>query len=154
MRNSALLLLVLVLGLAVTPATSVSQTVDRTMIATGTQPPIASSLVIEQFLRAVNARDLSAMARLFGTVEGPITKRDPVQNVETRMYALSTILRHEDYKIETADIVPGRMSEATRVTVRMTIAQRMYRVPFTLVRSKGDVWLVEQIGIEEITNRH
>jgi hypothetical protein len=124
------------------------------MIATSsTQPPIASSLVIEQFLRAVNARDLASMGRLFGTADGPIGKRDPVQNVETRMYTLATIMKHDDYKIESAEIVPGRGEDATRVMVRMTIAQRIYRVPFTLVHSKGDVWLVEQIGIEEITNR-
>ena len=115
-------------------------------------PSVATSLVIEQFLRAVNASDLDTMARLFGTVEGPIVKRDPKKDVDNRMYALAAILRHEDYAIEGMQIVPGRRDEATRVNVAMTVNGRSVRVPYTLVWSRDGNWLVEQIGIEAITS--
>jgi hypothetical protein len=115
-------------------------------------PSVATSLVIEQFLRAVNAKDLDTMARLFGTVAGPITVRDSQKDIDNRMFAIATILRHEDYSIEAMQIVPGRRDEATLVNVSMTVQGRSVRVPYTLVWSKDGNWLVEQIGIEAVTS--
>ena len=115
-------------------------------------PSVATALVIEQFLRAVNAKDLDTMARLFGTVDGPITRRDPRKDIDNRMFAIATILRHEDYAIEGMQIVPGRRDEATRVNVSMTVQGRSVRVPYTLVWSTDGNWLVEQIDIEAVTS--
>jgi hypothetical protein len=115
-------------------------------------PSVATSLAIEQFLRAVNAKDLDTMARLFGTVDGPITRRDPKKDIDNRMFALAAVLRHEDYAIEGMQIVPGRRDEATRVNVRMTVQGQTVRVPYTLVWSRDGNWLIEQIGIEAVTS--
>ncbi|MGH7130077.1 MAG: hypothetical protein ACREIV_16010, partial [Planctomycetaceae bacterium] len=106
----------------------------------------------EQFLRATNAKDLDTMARLFGTVHGPIVERDPGDQVDNRMFALAAILQHQDYAIEGMQIVPGRREEATRVNVRMTVNGRTTDVPYTLVWSHNGNWLIEQIGIETLTN--
>ena len=54
------------------------------VLAAGRRATLATSLVIEQFLRAVNAKDLDTMARLFGTRDGSIRNRDPKQQVEDR----------------------------------------------------------------------
>jgi hypothetical protein len=118
--------------------------------ATGA-PSVATTLVLEQFLRAANTKDLDTMARLFGTVDGPITVRDPADNVDIQMDLLATILRHQDYAIEGKRIVPGRRDEATLVNVRMTVDDRIATVPFTLVWSRNGSWLIEQIGIESLT---
>jgi hypothetical protein len=120
-------------------------------LATGA-PSVATSLVIEQFLRAVNEKDLDTMARLFGTIDGPITLRDPKKDVDNRMFAIATVLRHEDYTIEGMQIVPGRRDEATRVNVNMTVKGQAVRVPYTLVWSRPGNWLIEQIGIEAVTS--
>ncbi len=69
------------------------------------QPAVAASLVIEQFLRAVNANELETMARLFGTQAGPVIDRDPRAQNEKRMFALASIMRHEDYRIEGTQVV-------------------------------------------------
>jgi hypothetical protein len=114
-------------------------------------PALATSLVLEQFLRAVNAKDLDTMARLFGTRDGSILNRDPKQQVEDRMFALSAIMKHQDYSIEGSQIVPGRRDEATQVFVRMSVNGNSLKVPFTLVWA-GNSWMIEQIGIEAITN--
>lgn len=116
------------------------------------QPAVAASLVIEQFLRATNANDLETMGRLFGTKKGSVWERDPRSETEKRLFALASIMRHEDYRIEDAVIVPGRSEEATAVRVRMTVRGESFLVPFTLVQAKGS-WLVEQVGIEELTAR-
>lgn len=114
-------------------------------------PGVAPALVVERFLTAVNARDYETMARLFGTREGSILARDPRPEVEKRMFALASVLRHEDYALEGEAVAPGRSGEAIRILVRMHVGDRRVRVPFTVVRTARSGWLVEQIDIEAIT---
>ena len=114
---------------------------------------VAPALVVEQFLRAANANDLDTMARLFGTIDGPITQRDTQKQVDDRMFALASIMRHQDYSLEGEQIVPGRRDVATQLLVRMVLPDgRATVVPFTLVYSAGRSWLIEQIAVERITN--
>lgn len=114
---------------------------------------VAPALVIEQFLRAANANDLDTMARLFGTIDGSITKRDTRKQVDDRMFALASILRHDDYSLEGEQIVPGRRDVATQLLVRIVLPDgRSTVVPFTLVYSSDRTWLIEQIAVERITN--
>jgi len=152
MGKSRIILAVLLGTLVSAPAAVTAQTIQPAA-SRGGQPAVAVSLVIEQFLRATNANELETMARLFGTRDGAVFDRDPRAANEQRMYALASLLRHEDYRIEGNEIVPGRSDEATRVKVRMTINGQSFAVPFTLVQSKRGPWLIETIGIEEITSR-
>jgi hypothetical protein len=131
-----------------TGAGCVSRTVTPARTSTGPEPGV----VVEQFLRAVNANDLEAMGRLFGTRNGSVTRIDPRANVEQRMFALASVLRHESFAVEQNRAVPGRSQEAVQIVVRMHIGERHLPVPFTLVQSR-DGWVVEQIGIEVITGR-
>jgi len=112
---------------------------------------VAPALIIEQFLAAVNSQDLATMGNLFGTRDGPISNRDPKAQVEQQMFVLANILKHQDYQFEGESIVPGRQNEATQFSVLMTIGKRKISVPFLVVRSKNNGWMVEQIGIEKIT---
>ena len=126
-------------------------------------PSVAPQLVVEQFLRAVNAvfdqndvtrnSSLETMGRLFGTRDGPIIRRDPRKDVEQRMYALASILRHDDYNIQEQQIVPGRREDASRLLVRMKFGDRQVSVPYTMVRTARSNWLIEQIDVEPITSR-
>lgn len=109
--------------------------------------------MVEQFLRAANAKDLDRMGQLFGTKDGPIANRDPRDQVEQRMFAIASVLTHEDFEVESEQLVPGRSSEATKLTVKLTIKGTPYHVPFTVVRYNDQSWLVEQIGIEVITTQ-
>lgn len=151
MGKSRIVLALLAGALVGAPAAAQAQPVQAVAARNG-QPAVAASLVIEQFLRAVNGNDLETMARLFGTGEGSVWERDPRPATEQRMFALASILRHQDYRIEGADIVPGRGEAVTRVQVRMVVRKGSAGVPFTLIRHR-DNWLIEQIGIEEVTSR-
>lgn len=121
-------------------------------VATAPDPNIGPSLVVEQFLRAVNANDLATMSRLFGTRAGPVERLDPRRQNEERMFAIASVLRHEDFAIEGQQVVPGRSDEAIQLLVRITTTQRTATVPFTLVVSRDRTWLVEQIGVERLTH--
>ena len=109
-------------------------------------------MVIERFLRAANTNDLDTMARLFGTVDGPIVNQHSKQHVDDRMFVIASVLRHSDYRIVSEEIVPGRRDVATQLNVSLTIQDEPVLVPFTLVTS-GQGWLIEQIAIERITQR-
>ena len=113
---------------------------------------VGPSLVLEQFMRAVNSepKDVGTMGRLFGNKEGPVSARFPKAEVEPRMFLLATVLRHDDYQIVSETEVPGRLEEARNMMVRIKSGQLDNRVPFTFVRYK-DGWLIEQIDIGVIT---
>jgi hypothetical protein len=116
-------------------------------------PMMSGALVVEQFLRAVNANDLDSMARLFGTREGPIVRLYDKKQVDDRMFALANILKHDDYQIVRSEIVPGRREEATNLIVRMNVRGRQSDVPYTLVWSNDRTWLIEQIDLQKVTGR-
>ncbi|HZD06350.1 MAG TPA: nuclear transport factor 2 family protein [Longimicrobiales bacterium] len=114
----------------------------------GMGPPLS----VERFLQAVNARDLDAMAELFGTAAGPM--EGSRAEIELRMDAIARILRHEDYRIGAQRSVPGREAPTTRVGVDLTIGgDRIPNVGFTVVRTKQGRWLVEEIELEAVTSR-
>ena len=138
--------LMTVLALAVSTAACVRQQVTPVS-------NVGSSLVVEQFLRAANAKDLAAMSRLFGTKDGAVAGKWRKDEIEKRMFIISTELMHEDFAITAEQIVPGRGDDATKLTVKLRKEGRDYNVPFTLVRYRNESWLVEQIGIDVITNR-
>ena len=143
------LVLVLATGLSMTAC------VKQQVVSGGTATSgvgVGPSLVVEQFMRAVNAKDLARMSQLFGTKDGPISSRDSRQQVEQRMFAIASILRHDDFEIQDEQLVPGRSSEATRLMVKVTIDNKSYTVPFTMARYKQSSWLVEQVGIDVITS--
>ncbi|MBX6364186.1 MAG: hypothetical protein IRZ00_09990 [Gemmatimonadetes bacterium] len=116
-------------------------------------PGIAPRLAVEQFLRAANDNDLVTMGRLFGTRNGSVAERDDRKEVEQRMFALASLLRHQDYEIQGQSVVPGRIGEAVRINVRLQLADGAPVVPFTVVQSKKGAWLVEQIDINALNGR-
>ena len=152
MKRSVFSLLVAVLALT---ACVKEEVIPNRTAGVGASAGVGPSLVIEQFMRALNSepKDLNTMARLFGTKDGPISSRDPKAQVEQRMFAIATVLRHEDYEVVREQQVPGRLGEATQLIVRIKSGKNTDTVPFTMVRYKDGAWLVEQIGLDAITNR-
>jgi hypothetical protein len=164
-RHARSVLLVLVAAAAASCTTVVQQ---------GPGAGVVAQLSLERFLQAANARDLDGMARLFGTASGPawntgstlgcafktigswfggsrcVQKRD----VEVRMDAIAQILLHEDYRILREEPVAGRMSDATRIYVDLTVnGQTVSEIPFVMVRAGGGQWLVEEVDLQKVMAR-
>ncbi|CAN5862757.1 hypothetical protein BH23GEM9_BH23GEM9_09980 [soil metagenome] len=113
---------------------------------------LAPTMTIERFLRAANQNDLDTMAGLFGTRDGAVTRTWSRKEIDDRMFLFASLLRHSDYTVASEQIVPGRRDEATQFTVRMVLQHGPVPVPFTMVRTRNDQWLIEEIGIEAITH--
>ncbi|HET9948515.1 MAG TPA: hypothetical protein VFQ22_06315 [Longimicrobiales bacterium] len=140
----------------------------------GAAAPVAAQLSVERFLQAANQRDVEAMGRLFGTADGPVldtgggvgcffkkigswfggsacVKR---VEVEVRMDAIASIVRHDDYRIVREEPVPGRVSPTRRVYVDFTIdGRQVAEAPFLVVRTDEGRWLVEEVPLERIMAR-
>jgi hypothetical protein len=118
-----------------------------------TDSELAPAMVVERFLRAANSNDLDTMASLFGTLDGPVAQRESRKDADDWMFTLATVLRHTDYQILNEQIVPGRRQEATQLVVRLVSGEARYELPFTLVQSKRNGWLIEKVPVELMTNR-
>jgi len=145
-----------------------------TVVQRGPGAGVVAQLSVERFLQAANDRDIEAMGRLFGTADGPIldtgstfgcffkkigswfggtacTKRD---DVEVRLDAIARLLQHEDYRIVREEAVAGRLNQATRVFVDLTInGEGRRNVPFVVVRTGDGQWLVEEVDLERVMGR-
>lgn len=109
------------------------------------------ALVVERFLQAANAGDLETMTQLFGTPEKTIVQLDGRSKAQQRMHVLASLLRHDDYQILGQRAVPGRLREATELQVQLHVGGRLVVVPHLVVRKKSGGWIVENIGLEEVT---
>lgn len=163
-RNLALLILITVVPTACT----------TTVMAPNPAAPVAAQLSVERFLQAANERDVQAMGNLFGTRDGPAMDTGSAfgcafkkigswfggspcakrQDVEIRMDAIASILRHQDYRITREERVPGRDAPTTRVMVELTVSgQAVPGVPFVVVQTPEGRWLVQEIGLEQAMAR-
>lgn len=159
----------LLVAVAVVSAGCASQQPARGPAA-GPEPMLS----VERFLQAANTRDLDAMARIFGTADGPIAERAGStlgcafrrmgswiglsrrcvswQDIELRMNTIALILEHDDYRIRSESSVAGRRHPTTRLGVDLERGERRFdNVPFVVVRSTEGRWLIEEIGLDRIT---
>ena len=138
----------------------------------GPPPPGRPAEAVEVFLEAAGRRDHAAMARVFGTTDGPIGDRGGTVGcalrkagswirlgarcleqgeVELRMDAIAGILRHQSYRVRLGGAVAGRGGAAMRVDVELDRAERgAVEVPFVVIRTGGGAWLVEQVGLDRV----
>ena len=138
---------------------------------TASVAPVAAQLSVERFLQAANQRDFDSMGRLFGTANGPAMETGSTfgcffkkigswfggnactrrVDVELRMDAIASIIRHDDYRIAREESVAGRTSPARRVIVDLTIeGEPVNAMPFIVVRTGEGRWLVEEVPLERI----
>jgi hypothetical protein len=131
---------------------------------------------VERFLQAANTGDLEAMGRIFGTRDGAMADRmgNPLScgfrrmgswirvsercvtrpEIEIRMNVIALILRHDVYRVRNEAPVPGRQSPTVRIGVDIDQGrERFSDVPFVVVQARDGRWLVEQIGLDRITQR-
>jgi hypothetical protein len=138
-------LVLAVLGIAVGGCTT--QTVRP-----GEMAAVAPMLSVERFLQAVNVPDYAAMARLFGTADGPLEGDRP--EIELRMDLIANILAYQDYRIVSEAMVPGREQPTTRIGVDLTIGGEVVSdVAFVVVRTREGRWMIQEIDLEAITGR-
>lgn len=157
---------VVVLALGFLPACASSPA--RVNPATALEPQLS----VERFLQAANQRDLDAMGRLFGTAEGSYGDTGSTfgcafkkigswfggqacrtrQEVELRMDAIASILRHQDYTVTQQRMVAGRDHPTSQVLVDLRVDREsvVRGVPFVVVHGGDGRWLVQEIDLQRV----
>lgn len=110
----------------------------------------AAPAAVERFLQLARDRDYAEMGWVFGTSDGPILRRDPVGQVEQRMYALASLLEHDGFVVGSGSPVAGRTGTAIRFDVLLNRGTETFRVPFTTVVGPNSRWFVEQVAVESM----
>lgn len=145
---------------------------STTVVRPGGAAAVAPQLTVERFLQAANDRDLAAMARIFGTEQGPIGDtgstfvcfwkkigswfggEDCVDRaeVEIRLDAIARVLQHQDYVLRDEEMVAGRAAPTRRVFVDLTLEEGtvVEDVPFEVVQGQEQRWYVERVDLERI----
>jgi len=113
----------------------------------------APEAAVERFLQLAGTRDYSGMGWFFGTASGPVILRDPVGEVEERMFGLASLLTHDSFVVGNGSPVPGRGRVAMQFQVVLQSGGRTLRVPFVAVQGPRDRWFVEQVAVEAISGR-
>lgn len=112
---------------------------------------VAPVLSVERFLQAVNSEDYDAMARVFGTARGRI--QGEATEIELRMATIAQILQHQDYRIDSERLEPGRADVTRRVGVDLTVNGRVIPdVAFLVVQTGNGRWMVQEIDLERVTS--
>lgn len=145
---------------------------STTVVRPDAAAAVAPQLTVERFLQASNDRDLDAMARLFGTAEGPMGDTGSAlgcffkkigswfggedcltrSEVEVRLDAIARVLQHTDYRIQGQEMVAGRRMPTRRifVDVRVDGGDLVRDVPFEVVQGPEQRWYVERVDLERI----
>jgi hypothetical protein len=106
----------------------------------------AARLAVEQFLNAVKAQDIQAMASIFGTSSGPARDQIDRAELEKRMLIMQCFFNHDKFRITNEGMQSGKrvfQFELTRGTrSRQTSAQ--------VVEGPSQRWYVETLDIAAV----
>ncbi len=106
----------------------------------------SAEAAIGRFLDAAKLGDYAAMARLFGTEDGPAERRWGRAETEQRMFVLAGLLAPNGYELRPNPVFGD--GGAARWMVDLTrMRNGAVSVPFFIV-SDGNRWFVERIGTE------
>ena len=106
----------------------------------------SAEAAIGRFLDAARLGDYPAMARLFGTDEGPAERRWGRAETEQRMFVLASLLAPRAWQLRPNPVAGG--GGASRWMVDLTGTRNGdVSVPFIIV-SDGNRWFVERIATE------
>lgn len=123
---------------------SATQTANNSGELTG---GATAQLAVQQFLRAVNAKDLQAMSTVFGTSKGPARATMDRTELEKREIILACYFNNDSSRIlgESAGTEGHR-----EVRVELKKGNLTRQTTFYTIRGPGDRWYVDNMDIAAV----
>jgi hypothetical protein len=127
-----------------------------TACATGTQTAAnsgqltgapAAQLAVDQFLRAVNAKDIQAMGTVFGTKNGPARETMDRTELEKRLIILSCYFQHDSAR--TLGEAGGEAGHR-EVRVELKKGNMTRQSTFYTIQGPGKRWYVDNMDIAAV----
>jgi hypothetical protein len=113
------------------------------------QPAKSAAAAVQGFMQAVADSNVSKMAGLWGTANGPASKTQQPADWERRVAIMQAYLKSDSYRL-TSDV--GE-TEARRVLqVQLTRQTCTWNVPFVAVKTGDGSWLVNQVDLTQAGN--
>jgi hypothetical protein len=100
-------------------------------------------------MQAVADSNLSKMATLWGTTNGPASKTKQPPDYERRIAIIQAYLRSDSFRI-ISDIPQGEARRALQVQIRRQACT--WTVPFVAVRTADESWLVNSVELTAAGN--
>ena len=107
----------------------------------------APQLAVDQFLRAVNAKDLQAMSIVFGTKNGPARETMDRTELEKREIILQCYFAHDASRI--IGETPGTQNHRD-VRVELKKGNLTRQTTFYTIKGPGDRWYVDNMDIAAV----
>ena len=123
---------------------SATRTASNSGQLTGASAP---QVAVDQFLKAVNEKDLQAMSTVFGTKNGPARETMDHTELEKREVILACYFAHDSARIlsETAGLQSHR-----DVRVELKKGNLTRQTTFFTIKGPGDRWYVDNMDIASV----
>jgi len=106
-----------------------------------------AQLAVEQFLKAVNAKDIQAMSTMFGTNKGPARETMDRTELEKRLVILACYFTHDTARILGED----RGTEGHReLRVEVKKGNMTRQTTFYAIQGPGRRWYVDNMDIAAV----
>jgi hypothetical protein len=106
-----------------------------------------AQLAVDQFLRAVNAKDIQAMGTVFGTNKGPARETVDRTELEKRLIILACYFNHDTARTLGED----RGSQGHReVRVELKKGNLTRQTTFYTIQGPGSRWYVDNMDIAAV----
>ena len=107
----------------------------------------APQVAVEQFLRAVNAKDLQAMSAVFGTRNGPARETMDRTELEKREIILACYFAHDSARV--ISDTPGQQGHHD-LRVELKKGNLTRQTTFFTIKGPGDRWYVDNMDIAAV----
>jgi hypothetical protein len=113
------------------------------------QPSNSAAAAVKGFMQAVADSNLSKMASLWGTANGPASKTGQPQDYERRIAIMQAYLRNDSFRL-TSDVAESADRRAVRVEIKRQ--ECTWSVPFVAIQTSDRSWLVNQVDLTAAGN--
>jgi hypothetical protein len=113
------------------------------------QPAHSASAAVQSFMQAVADSNLSKMATLWGTTNGPAARTHQPPDYERRIAIIQAFLRSDSFKI-VSDVAAGEKRRSLQVQIRRQ--ECTWNVPFEAVSTADGSWLVTSVELTAAGN--
>jgi hypothetical protein len=113
------------------------------------QPAQSAAAAVQGFMQAVADSNLTKMAGLWGTPNGPASKTRQPSDYERRIAIMQAYLRNDSFRV-TSDVAESENRRGLVVELRRQTCT--WNVPFAAVKAADGTWLVTSVDLTAAGN--
>jgi hypothetical protein len=113
------------------------------------QPAKSAAAAVQGFMQAVADSNVSKMAGLWGTTNGPAAKTGQPADWERRVAIMQAYLKSDSYRL-TSDVGETEARRVLQVQIKRKTCT--WNVPFVAVKTGDGSWVVNQVDLTQAGN--